>query len=151
MKLQAMTSGFLLLAALSTPAEAVKLYDPYMCYILDGFLGLYALIITGMFIKEKFCKPKMNATGVGVYNDRKDQNPGVSPLLARGDPERGRNRRMKGEDPNYTELTKRPDGEYRELPFKRERQRRSEQIYQGLSAATKDTYNSLQMKSLPGR
>uniref|UniRef100_A0A3B3UL38 T-cell surface glycoprotein CD3 zeta chain n=1 Tax=Poecilia latipinna TaxID=48699 RepID=A0A3B3UL38_9TELE len=27
--------------------------DPQLCYILDGFLGLYGLIITGMFIKEK--------------------------------------------------------------------------------------------------
>lgn len=33
--------------------EAMDLYDPQLCYILDGFLGIYGLIITGMFIKEK--------------------------------------------------------------------------------------------------
>lgn len=32
------------------------MYDPQLCYILDGFLGLYGLIITGMFIKEKVCR-----------------------------------------------------------------------------------------------
>uniref|UniRef100_A0A8C5DGT6 T-cell surface glycoprotein CD3 zeta chain n=1 Tax=Gouania willdenowi TaxID=441366 RepID=A0A8C5DGT6_GOUWI len=38
--------GFLL------PIEATT-YDPKLCYILDGFLGIYGLFITGMFIKEK--------------------------------------------------------------------------------------------------
>lgn len=28
-------------------------YDPRLCYILDAFLCLYGLIITGMFVKEK--------------------------------------------------------------------------------------------------
>lgn len=33
-------------------------YDPKLCYILDCFLGLYGLVITGMFIKEKVGQSK---------------------------------------------------------------------------------------------
>lgn len=29
------------------------MYDPKLCYVLDGFLALYGFIITGMLIKEK--------------------------------------------------------------------------------------------------
>lgn len=38
-----------------TPTEALAMYSPQLCYILDGFLGLYGLIITAMFINEKVC------------------------------------------------------------------------------------------------
>lgn len=31
----------------------MALYEPLLCYLLDGILGLYGLIITGMFLKEK--------------------------------------------------------------------------------------------------
>lgn len=33
------------------------MYDPRLCYILDGVLGLYGLFITGMFIREKVSAP----------------------------------------------------------------------------------------------
>ncbi|KAM6957988.1 T-cell surface glycoprotein CD3 zeta chain [Tautogolabrus adspersus] len=107
MELTTWTCGLLVLSAVCQPAEAMSLYDPELCYILDGFLGLYGLVITGMFIREKA-------------------------------------------------LGKRSDGEYKELPVKREfvfvqRQRKNEQIYQGLSSATRDTYDSLQMQPLPAR
>ncbi|XP_068165735.1 T-cell surface glycoprotein CD3 zeta chain-like [Antennarius striatus] len=144
-------SRLLLLAALLTPAEAMKLYNPSLCFILDGFLGLYAIIITALFIKEKIFRSRMRAAGEGDFNDRKGQESGDLPLLRRGDPERGRNRRMMDEDQTYKDWTKRPEGEYKELPVKRERQRRNEQVYQGLSSATKATYDSLQMKPLPAR
>uniref|UniRef100_A0A3B5A1I6 T-cell surface glycoprotein CD3 zeta chain n=1 Tax=Stegastes partitus TaxID=144197 RepID=A0A3B5A1I6_9TELE len=108
----------------SGSTEAMEMYGPELCYILDGFLGLYGLIITGMFIKEKVgSNGKLCCQGSGSY-----------PL--RRDPEKGR------------DLTKRPDGEYKELPVKRERQRKNEQVYQGLSSATRDTYDSLQMQPL---
>uniref|UniRef100_A0A3Q4HZR6 T-cell receptor T3 zeta chain n=1 Tax=Neolamprologus brichardi TaxID=32507 RepID=A0A3Q4HZR6_NEOBR len=83
--------------------EAMNMYDPQLCYILDGFLGIYGLIITGMFIKEKVC----------LF------------LIFTADWILG--------------LNKRTDGEYKELPLK------------GLSSATRDTYDSLQMQSLPPR
>ncbi|XP_076580034.1 protein CREG1 isoform X2 [Chaetodon auriga] len=149
-ELQTRICGLLLFIALCPPAEVVKMYDPQMCYILDGFLALYGLIITGMFIKEKFFKGKGKATDENIYSDLRGQDTGGYAPLMRGDPERGRNRRVLDDD-TYTDLNKRTDGEYKELPVKRERQRKNEQVYQGLSSATKDTYDSLQMKPLPPR
>uniref|UniRef100_A0A4W5KKC5 Uncharacterized protein n=1 Tax=Hucho hucho TaxID=62062 RepID=A0A4W5KKC5_9TELE len=38
----------------TSPAEAMTpLYDPKLCYILDGFLLLYGLLITGLLLREK--------------------------------------------------------------------------------------------------
>uniref|UniRef100_A0AAX7W2G7 T-cell surface glycoprotein CD3 zeta chain n=1 Tax=Astatotilapia calliptera TaxID=8154 RepID=A0AAX7W2G7_ASTCA len=135
MALQMWISGLLVLASMVSPAEAMNMYDPQLCYILDGFLGIYGLIITAMFIKEK---------------DLKGQDPGTYEPLRTGDPEiaRGRNRRV-ADDATYTGLNKRTDGEYKELPLKRPK--KNEQVYQGLSSATRDTYDSLQMQSLPPR
>uniref|UniRef100_A0A3B5Q875 T-cell receptor T3 zeta chain n=1 Tax=Xiphophorus maculatus TaxID=8083 RepID=A0A3B5Q875_XIPMA len=79
--------------------KALDYSDPKLCYVLDGFLGLYGLIITGMFIKEKSLSRPTGDT--------------YEPLMT--DPERGRVS---------------PDG---------------------LSSATRDTYDSLQMQPLPAR
>lgn len=125
----------------------VSFSDPALCYILDGFLGLYGVIITGMFIKERYFKAKEKEES--IYSDLKDQESGgYAPLMR--DADRARNRRTT-DDSTYTDLTKRNDGGYRELPIKKERQRRNEQVYQGLSAATRDTYDALQMQPLPAR
>uniref|UniRef100_A0A3P8SMN5 T-cell surface glycoprotein CD3 zeta chain n=1 Tax=Amphiprion percula TaxID=161767 RepID=A0A3P8SMN5_AMPPE len=121
--------------------EALEMYSAELCYILDGFLGLYGLVITGMFIKEKFFRTKVKEEN--VYSDLGGPGSGGFPLR---DPERGRNRRL--DDDTYTDLNRRTDGEYKELPMKRERQRKTEQVYQGLSSATRDTYDSLQMQPL---
>ncbi|XP_029282994.1 T-cell surface glycoprotein CD3 zeta chain [Cottoperca gobio] len=149
LRMEVWTSVLLLLAALLPPSEAVGLQDPKLCYILDGFLGLYGLIITGMFIKEKFFKSKVKASeDQNLYSDLKGQDSGGYAPLRRGDPERGRNH---GADDTYTDLNRRPEGEYKELPVKRERQRKNDQVYQGLSSASRDTYDSLQMQALPSR
>ncbi|TMS01030.1 T-cell surface glycoprotein CD3 zeta chain [Larimichthys crocea] len=151
MELQVWTCGLLVLASMFAPAEALAFYDPQLCYILDGFLGLYGLVITGMFIKEKFFRTRVKTMDEGIYSDLQGQDSaGYAPLL-RGDPERGRNRRVMDDNATYTGLNPRPDGEYKELPVKRERQRKPEKVYQDLSSATKDTYDSLQMKPLPAR
>ncbi|XP_073318719.1 T-cell surface glycoprotein CD3 zeta chain-like [Pagrus major] len=152
MKLQTRVSVLLVLASLSHTTEAtMSMYDPQLCYLLDGFLGLYGLIITGMFIKEKFFKTKGKSTDDSIYSDLVGQHNDPYAPLVRGDPERGRNRRV-DDNATYTDLNKRAgEGEYKELPVKRERHRKNEQVYQGLSAATKDTYDSLQMKPLPAR
>ncbi|XP_076021929.1 protein CREG1 isoform X2 [Genypterus blacodes] len=150
MRLQMWTSGLLLLfISAFHPAEAMMMYDPQLCYILDGFLALYGLVITGMFIKEKFFRAKVKAAEDSVYTDLRGQDSGGYAPLRLGDPERGRNRRT-GED-IYTDLNKRTDGEYKELPMKRERHKKNEQVYQGLSKASRDTYDSLQMQPLPAR
>uniref|UniRef100_A0A3Q3WQU0 T-cell surface glycoprotein CD3 zeta chain n=1 Tax=Mola mola TaxID=94237 RepID=A0A3Q3WQU0_MOLML len=130
--------------------SAMTLYDPRLCYILDVFLGLYGLIITGMFIKEKFFTTKAKAADEPIYNELKGQDSTGYDRLIRGDPERGRVSRSFCSCRQSHELTKRTDGEYKELPVKRER-RKNEQVYQGLSTATKDTYQSLQMKTLSPR
>ncbi|XP_033471553.1 T-cell surface glycoprotein CD3 zeta chain [Epinephelus lanceolatus] len=151
MELQTWTCVLLLLLAATVPlAEATTLADPQLCYILDGFLGLYGLIITGMFIKEKFFRSKAKPTEESIYSDLQNQDTeSYQPLMR--DPERARNRRPTEEDP-YSRLNKTFDGEYKELPAnKRERQRKNEQVYQGLSSVTRDTYDSLQMQQLPPR
>ncbi|XP_042368779.1 T-cell surface glycoprotein CD3 zeta chain-like [Plectropomus leopardus] len=140
--------GVLLLAAVFPPTAAGSMYDPQVCYVLDGFLGLYGLIITGMFIKEKFFRPKGKPTEESLYSDLRGQDTGgYAPLMR--DPERARNRRMADDDSTYTHLNKSSEGEYKELPVnKRERQRKNEKVYQDLSSATRDTYDSLQMQPL---
>ncbi|XP_018522665.1 LOW QUALITY PROTEIN: T-cell surface glycoprotein CD3 zeta chain [Lates calcarifer] len=150
MELQTWISGLLVLASMFPPAEALALYDPQLCYVLDGFLGLYGLIITGMFIKEKFFRSKGKVVDEGLYSELQGQDPGGYAPLMRDAERGGRNRRV-AEDSTYTDLHKRTDGEYKELPAKRERHRKNEQVYQGLSTATRDTYDSLQMQPLPTR
>uniref|UniRef100_A0A3P8SLX0 T-cell surface glycoprotein CD3 zeta chain n=1 Tax=Amphiprion percula TaxID=161767 RepID=A0A3P8SLX0_AMPPE len=65
--------------------EALEMYSAELCYILDGFLGLYGLVITGMFIKEKFFRTKVKEEN--VYSDLGGPGSGGFPLR---DPERGR-------------------------------------------------------------
>ncbi|XP_030265545.1 T-cell surface glycoprotein CD3 zeta chain-like [Sparus aurata] len=151
MAVQTRVSVLLVLSSLVHTTEAMMaMYDPQLCYVLDGFLGLYGLIITGMFIKEKFFKTKGKSTDESIYSDLVGQHNDQYAPLVRGDPERGRNRRN-DDNATYTDLQKRGgDGEYKELPVKRER-RKAEQVYQGLSSATKDTYDALQMKPLAPR
>ncbi|KAG7502153.1 T-cell surface glycoprotein CD3 zeta chain [Solea senegalensis] len=158
----------------------MHLYDPGLCYILDGFLGLYGLIITGMFIKERFFKAKVKSGDDAIYTDLKTRSDGGYDGLMR-DTERGRNRWTDNDDATYTGLNRRTEGEYKELPVKREvptfqifilfvslsfeilslfvclfvcvfqRQRKTEKVYQDLSSVTRDTYDSLQMQPLPAR
>uniref|UniRef100_A0A8C7ZP93 T-cell surface glycoprotein CD3 zeta chain n=1 Tax=Oryzias sinensis TaxID=183150 RepID=A0A8C7ZP93_9TELE len=116
------------------PPETTMLTDPRLCYILDGFLGLYGLIITGMFIKEKVSKLFACSKSSFCFQD-------IRPITAHHrDPEQGR-----VSEPHYLS-----QDEYRELPVK-ERPRRNEQVYQDLSAASRDTYDALQVQALPAR
>uniref|UniRef100_A0A3B5RDM6 T-cell surface glycoprotein CD3 zeta chain n=1 Tax=Xiphophorus maculatus TaxID=8083 RepID=A0A3B5RDM6_XIPMA len=50
--------------------SALDYSDPKLCYVLDGFLGLYGLIITGMFIKEKG-RHAANVVGSGSRTRRR--------------------------------------------------------------------------------
>nr|XP_020474787.1 T-cell surface glycoprotein CD3 zeta chain [Monopterus albus] len=151
MELHMWTSGLLVFAVVLSPAEALALNDPQLCYILDGFLGLYGLIITGMFIKEKFFTTKAKVKQDSIYTDLRGQDSGGYAPLMRRDPESGGRNRRPVDDATYTDLNKRPGDEYKELPMKRERQRKNDQVYEGLSAATKDTYQTLEMQPLPAR
>uniref|UniRef100_A0A3Q4IDX6 T-cell receptor T3 zeta chain n=1 Tax=Neolamprologus brichardi TaxID=32507 RepID=A0A3Q4IDX6_NEOBR len=93
---------------------AMNMYDPQLCYILDGFLGIYGLIITGMFIKEKVCLMMWIKTCSCSGPERSGS--GYLRATENGRP-RGWTRKSKS----------------------------------GLSSATRDTYDSLQMQSLPPR
>ncbi|XP_038153721.1 T-cell surface glycoprotein CD3 zeta chain-like [Cyprinodon tularosa] len=144
--------GLLVLASALPSAEALSISDPQLCYILDGFLGLYGLIITGMFIKEKFFRTKGKGGEDNLYAGlTRPTNDTYAPLNP--DPERPDKRRQNRvrEDDTYTGLGPRADATYKELPVRRERQRKNDQVYQGLSAATRDTYDALQMQPLPAR
>ncbi|CAL8288377.1 unnamed protein product [Lota lota] len=121
------TVGLLLLLSLPTCAEGLTMYDPKLCFILDGFLAGYGLIITGLYIKEKFFTSKTTKDKENPFLNRNQQ-----------------------EDP-YTALKKRrSDDEYKELPLKRERQRKNDQqVYQDLNLGRdRDTYNTLQMQPI---
>uniref|UniRef100_A0A3Q3ICQ9 Uncharacterized protein n=1 Tax=Monopterus albus TaxID=43700 RepID=A0A3Q3ICQ9_MONAL len=109
--------------------QALALNDPQLCYILDGFLGLYGLIITGMFIKEK------QFVCVCVQDLRGQDSGGYAPLMRR-DPESG-GRVSLTVMVSATLMTDRLINCFLSL--------------QGLSAATKDTYQTLEMQPLPAR
>ncbi|TSK17786.1 Protein CREG1 [Bagarius yarrelli] len=124
--------------------------DPTFCYMLDVFLLLYGIIITGMFLREKRRKPK----------DKLQTDPTYAPLTGpqstyhelRKDAETGHARggRRKVNDDTYTALQGKTEDTYKAIQVKKER-RPNDQVYQGLSAATKDTYDSLHMQSLSAR
>uniref|UniRef100_A0A8C4F8A3 T-cell surface glycoprotein CD3 zeta chain n=1 Tax=Dicentrarchus labrax TaxID=13489 RepID=A0A8C4F8A3_DICLA len=132
MELQTWISGLLVLASVFPPAEALALYDPQLCYVLDGFLGLYGLIITGMFIREKFFRTKAKATDESIYSVS-HQTQQISTVV------------------NSSLFFNTVYGTLWKLSSCAQRHRKNEQVYQGLSTATKDTYDSLQMKPLSAR
>uniref|UniRef100_A0A8C5X019 T-cell surface glycoprotein CD3 zeta chain n=1 Tax=Malurus cyaneus samueli TaxID=2593467 RepID=A0A8C5X019_9PASS len=128
-------------------ASVLGLTDPRLCYILDGFLFIYAVVMTALFVKAK----------VSLTKHRDDYD--VLGAKRGADPELGgrhQQRRKNPQDTVYTALQKDKMGEaYSEIGMKGEQQRRrgkgNEGLYQGLSAATKDTYDALQMQPLPPR
>ncbi|KYO22591.1 T-cell surface glycoprotein CD3 zeta chain [Alligator mississippiensis] len=148
-----------------TDAASLGLTDPRLCYVLDGLLFIYAIIITALFVKAKFTRtPESHGLpGQGeVYNQlshaRRDEYDALGAKRG-GDPELGgknQQRRKNPRDPLYTSLQKDKMGEaYSEIGKKGEPQRRrgkgNDGLYQGLSTATKDTYDALQMQPLPPR
>uniref|UniRef100_H0ZTG1 T-cell surface glycoprotein CD3 zeta chain n=1 Tax=Taeniopygia guttata TaxID=59729 RepID=H0ZTG1_TAEGU len=117
-------------------ASVLGLTDPRLCYMLDGFLFIYAVVMTALFVKAKV----VENTGNAMYGQL------FSSVLQQ--------RRKNPQDTVYTSLQKDKMGEaYSEIGMKGERRRGkgNEGLYQGLSAATKDTYDALQMQPLPPR
>ncbi|XP_028810603.1 T-cell surface glycoprotein CD3 zeta chain isoform X2 [Denticeps clupeoides] len=125
------------------------LYDPRLCYVLDGFLLIYAILITALHIREKFFKKK-SAKDDNIYSDLAAKHDNYDQLTRR-DVERGsggRGRRAPNDD-TYTSLNKPSEDTYRSIQTKDRRRNKNEQVYEGLNAATKDTYDKLQMQPLP--
>ncbi|XP_038002941.1 T-cell surface glycoprotein CD3 zeta chain isoform X2 [Motacilla alba alba] len=145
-------------------ASVLGLTDPRLCYVLDGFLFIYAVVMTALFVKAKLSQasePQLRAGQDDVYNKLSRTRRDDYDVLGgkRGaDPELGgrhQQRRKNPQDTVYTSLQKDKMGEaYSEIGMKGEQRRRgkgNEGLYQGLSAATKDTYDALQMQPLPPR
>ncbi|XP_078512826.1 T-cell surface glycoprotein CD3 zeta chain isoform X2 [Lissotriton helveticus] len=157
-------AAFLQATFASADAQVLGLTDPKLCYMLDGILFLYAIIITALFIREKFTKTK-DAPGApetdDIYNKLAVGQREEYDVLNKnaGDAEKGgrkQQRRKNPQDAVYSALQKDKMGAaYSEIGIKGEKQRRrgkgNDGIYQGLSAATKDTYDALQMQPLPPR
>ncbi|KAJ8004059.1 hypothetical protein DPEC_G00154860 [Dallia pectoralis] len=151
--------GLLVLSSAVPCADAVTpLYDPKLCYILDGFLLLYGLVVTGLLLKERFFTTKAQGTGLekndSLYSDLNQMNRDRDGYgeIKRSDPERGAARgNRRTNDDTYTPLQRATDDTYKEITVSEQKRRRNknEQVYQGLSSATKDTYDSLQMQPLP--
>ncbi|XP_064166119.1 T-cell surface glycoprotein CD3 zeta chain-like isoform X1 [Anguilla rostrata] len=152
-------TGLLVVLAMAVPSAEAKigLNDPMLCYILDGVLLLYGLVITGLFFRERYFKPtKADSKDDGIYMGLNKAADAYDVLRPSGDAESGagasRGKRRQGDDETYTPLQKGTEDNYKEIGVKKERRRnRNEQVYQGLSTATKDTYDSLHMPQLPPR
>ncbi|XP_070318846.1 T-cell surface glycoprotein CD3 zeta chain isoform X2 [Odocoileus virginianus] len=145
-------------------AQSFGLLDPKLCYLLDGILFIYGVIVTALFLRAKFSRsadaPAYQQGQNPVYNElnvgRREE---YAVLDRRGgfDPEMGGKPRKKNpHEVVYNELRKDKMAEaYSEIGMKSDNQRRrgkgQDGLYQGLSKATKDTYDALHMQALPPR
>uniref|UniRef100_A0A674GA18 T-cell surface glycoprotein CD3 zeta chain n=1 Tax=Taeniopygia guttata TaxID=59729 RepID=A0A674GA18_TAEGU len=133
-------------------ASVLGLTDPRLCYMLDGFLFIYAVVMTALFVKAKVSLTQHRCICICAFalpfqklsrTHRDDYD--VLGGKRGADPELGG---------RHQSLQKDKMGEaYSEIGMKGERRRGkgNEGLYQGLSAATKDTYDALQMQPLPPR
>ncbi|XP_006887509.1 PREDICTED: T-cell surface glycoprotein CD3 zeta chain [Elephantulus edwardii] len=152
---------------LATEAQSFGLLDPKLCYLLDGILFLYGIVVTALFLRAKFGgSPEAQVSQQGssqVYNElnlgRREEYDILDKRRGRDhDPEMGgkQQRRKNPQDGLYNSLQKNKMAEaYSEIGMKGENQRRrgkgQEGLYQGLSTATKDTYDALHMQALSPR
>ncbi|KAM4701827.1 T-cell surface glycoprotein CD3 zeta chain [Discoglossus pictus] len=125
-------------------AEVLGLTNPKLCYVLDCFLFLYAIIITALFFKEKFTQQKAQYNQeYDPYSELQYNQQAKYDELNRGrDPEVG-GKRQKKKMPDssvYTDLKKdKTVDQYSEIAVKGE----------GLRSGARDTYDALQMQPLP--
>ncbi|XP_016057819.1 PREDICTED: T-cell surface glycoprotein CD3 zeta chain [Miniopterus natalensis] len=145
-------------------AQSFGLLDPRLCYLLDGILFIYGVIITALFLRAKFSR-SAEATEhpqgpSQVYNElnlgRREEYDLLDKRRGR-DPEMGGKQRRKNQQEGlYNPLQREKMADpYSEIAVKGENQRRrgkgQDGLYQGLSMATKDTYDALHMQTLPPR
>ncbi|KAI2668850.1 T-cell surface glycoprotein CD3 zeta chain [Labeo rohita] len=196
--------------AFNSPSAAS--YDPQYCYILDGILLLYGIIITAFFVRERCIKKKSKGDQDPLYQPINKSGQSAYDVLQQRSAEEGGTRggRRRGDDSTYTvrtsslqegsllaalrrrmiqpkpqkhlrrqtiahqhelqlndshkhittsthfmfirsfqstPLQKKTEETYREIETKPGR-RRPDQVYQGLSSVTKDTYDSLNMQQI---
>ncbi|XP_075397037.1 T-cell surface glycoprotein CD3 zeta chain [Tenrec ecaudatus] len=149
----------------ATEAQSFGLLDPKLCYLLDGILFIYGIIVTALFLRAKFGRitdvPQYQQGANQLYNElnlgRREEYDLLDKRRAR-DPEVGGKQpgRKAPQEGVYNALQKNKMAEaYSEIRTKGENQRRRgkghDGLYQGLSPATKDTYDALHMQALPPR
>ncbi|XP_010336992.1 T-cell surface glycoprotein CD3 zeta chain isoform X1 [Saimiri boliviensis] len=166
MKWNALVTAMILQAQLpTTEAQSFGLLDPKLCYLLDGILFIYGVIVTALFLRVKFSRsadaPVYQQGQNQLYNElnlgRREEYDILDKRRGR-DPEMGgkQQRRKNPQEGLYNALQKDKMAEaYSEIGMKGENQRRRgkghDGLYQGLSTATKDTYDALHMQALPPR
>ncbi|XP_012513252.1 PREDICTED: T-cell surface glycoprotein CD3 zeta chain [Propithecus coquereli] len=148
-----------------TEAQSFGLLDPKLCYLLDGILFIYGVIITALFLRAKFSRsaavPEHQQGQNQLYNElnlgRREEYDILDKRRGQ-DPEMGgkQQRKRNPQEGLYNALQKDKMAEaYSEIRVKGENQRRrgkgQDVLYQGLSTATKDTYDALHMQALPPR
>uniref|UniRef100_A0A2K5TKC1 T-cell surface glycoprotein CD3 zeta chain n=1 Tax=Macaca fascicularis TaxID=9541 RepID=A0A2K5TKC1_MACFA len=150
-----------------TEAQSFGLLDPKLCYLLDGILFLYGVILTALFLRAKFSRsadaPAYQQGQNQLYNElnlgRREEYDVLDKRRGR-DPEMGgKPRRKNPQEGLYNALQKDKMAEaYISNPFlislpknQRRRGKGHDGLYQGLSTATKDTYDALHMQTLPPR
>ncbi|XP_067849126.1 T-cell surface glycoprotein CD3 zeta chain isoform X2 [Heptranchias perlo] len=146
----------------------MNLNDPKLCYILDGILFVYGIIITALYLKLRLTKAKSKPDDIPANQpniddqyqalQKKDQDnySGLNFNKRSQDTEAGigakRNQRdAAAYNDTYSKLNPKnrsePYGELKPTQQKR-RGKGGNDIYQGLSKATQDTYDQLQMQPL---
>uniref|UniRef100_A0A8C1Y845 Uncharacterized protein n=1 Tax=Cyprinus carpio TaxID=7962 RepID=A0A8C1Y845_CYPCA len=55
---------------LNITVESFSTYDPQYCYILDGILLLYCILITAFFVRERYIKKKSKVEQDSLYQVR---------------------------------------------------------------------------------
>ncbi|XP_067896947.1 T-cell surface glycoprotein CD3 zeta chain isoform X2 [Heterodontus francisci] len=148
----------------------MNLSDPKLCYILDGILFVYGIIITGLYLKLRLTKVKSKpedipANQLNIEDQyqplrKKDQenysdlrfNKRNQDTEAEIGAKPNQKRDAAAYNDTYSKLNPKnrsePYGELKPTQQKR-RGKGGNDIYQGLSAATQDTYDQLQMQPLP--
>uniref|UniRef100_A0A8C0U1M0 T-cell surface glycoprotein CD3 zeta chain n=1 Tax=Cyanistes caeruleus TaxID=156563 RepID=A0A8C0U1M0_CYACU len=111
-------------------ASVLGLTDPRLCYVLDGFLFIYAVVMTALFVKAKLSQasePQLRPGQDDVYNKLSRSHRDDYDVLGgkRGaDPELGgrhQQRRKNPQDTVYTSLQKDKMGDaYSEIGMKGE-------------------------------
>ncbi|CAO2637565.1 T-cell surface glycoprotein CD3 zeta chain, partial [Lemmus lemmus] len=145
----------------ATEAQSFGLLNPQLCYLLDGILFIYGIIVTALYLRAKFS----GSAGADANQQGSNQIYNVSfhsaDLPAQSYPRtQGSSKtsstqaRRKPQEGVYNALQKNQMADaYSEIQMKQKRQKDKghNDLYQGLSAATKDTYDALHMQTLPPR
>ncbi|XP_073524662.1 T-cell surface glycoprotein CD3 zeta chain [Phyllobates terribilis] len=149
-------SAFLHTRLSTADAQFFGLTDPKYCYLLDGVLFFYAIIVTALFIREKLLKRDAVSGGVKTgdeYTELQYRNQtGYDEINTKGDTEKGMNRMKSPDNSVYHDLQRdKMNDPYSDIRVKQHARRKGKNndvVYQGLSGAQRDTYDALQMQAL---